>query len=408
VTRILIIGGYGAFGARAAERLARDGDLEIVIAGRNRARAEAAAGALAERSKATVRSAVLDATRIDAEQIKDIAPAVIINASGPYQDQDYTVARAAIAAGCHYVDLADARAFVTGITELNAEATAAGLLVVSGASSVPALSSAVVDHNASEFSVMRRVETCISPGNSFDPGEATLASVLGGIGKPIHMTENGSAHVVYGWQGLTRRHFPILGERYVSHVDVPDLELFPQRYPTLKTVLFRAGLEVSVFHLGLWFLSWLVRAGVFADAAPCARPLLALKKRLAFLGSDQGGMSVVMDGMGPNEMPLRVSWSLIARQGHGPYIPAIGAVVLARRLARGEEERRGAMACLGLVTVPEFLEEVRDLAITSVLLREEGPQAEDSNRDGKDAPIGSSRRGRAARQAQSVQSRGER
>ena len=68
---------------------------------------------------------------------------MLINATGPYQEQDYSLARACIAAGVHYLDLADARAFVTGIGVLDAEARSAGVLAVSGASTVPGLSGAV-------------------------------------------------------------------------------------------------------------------------------------------------------------------------------------------------------------------------------------------------------------------------
>ena len=53
-------------------------------------------------------------------------------------------ARAAIEAGMHYADLADARAFVCGIGELDEAARAAGVLVCGGASSVPALAGAAI------------------------------------------------------------------------------------------------------------------------------------------------------------------------------------------------------------------------------------------------------------------------
>lgn len=53
------------------------------------------------------------------------------------------MARACIALGCHYVNLADARAFVAGIDALDADARSGNVLVVSGASSVPCLTSAV-------------------------------------------------------------------------------------------------------------------------------------------------------------------------------------------------------------------------------------------------------------------------
>ena len=87
---------------------------------------------------------MLDATTATAEALRALSADVLINASGPFQHHDYALPRACIAAGCHYIDLADARAFVTGIGVLDAEAKAAGVSVVSGASSVPGLSSAAV------------------------------------------------------------------------------------------------------------------------------------------------------------------------------------------------------------------------------------------------------------------------
>ena len=141
MSRILIVGGYGAFGARAARRLAREPGYEIVIAGRSKVAASAFADELARTAAAKVSHAILDAVTARAEDIRALSPTVVINASGPFQAQSYGLARACIGAACHYVDLADARAFVTGIAQLDREAHAAGVSVISGASSVPGLSS---------------------------------------------------------------------------------------------------------------------------------------------------------------------------------------------------------------------------------------------------------------------------
>jgi hypothetical protein len=261
------------------------------------------------------------------------------------------------------VDLADARAFVTGITALDDAAKAAGVLVVSGASSVPGLSSAVVAAFAGDFGRLTRVDIGVSPGNSFDPGEATAASVLGGVGKPIKMRIDGSWRTVHGWQGLHRHAFPTAGRRWMSMVEVPDLDLFPAHYPTLETVRFRAGVEVGLFHLGLWGLSWLARAGALRRPERLARSLLAAKRRLGFLGSDRGGMFVALEGTDRKGRRKRLDWHLIAGSGHGPYVPAIPAVLLATRLASGNKAPTGAMACFGLFTLEEFCGAVADLDI---------------------------------------------
>lgn len=364
MSRILIVGGYGAFGAHAAERLSREADLSLVIAGRSRDKAAAFARKLARSAKAEVRAARLDATAARPEDLTALGADVLINASGPFQAQDYSLARAAIDAGCHYIDLADARAFVTGIVALDDRARAAGVCVISGASSVPGLSSAVVQAHAGAFAQLDAIEIAISPGNSFDPGVATVASILGQAGKPHRELRNGLLRTVHGWQGLQYARFPGLGGRWLASVDVPDLELMPQHYPSLRSVRFVAGVEVGLFHIGVWGLSWLARLGIVRDLGALSRPLLGAKRKLRFLGSDRGGMLVTLSGRDKDGAPKTVRWYLVARSGHGPYVPAIASVVLAKRLVAGSGPAAGAQPCFGLFTLAEFEDAVADLGIT--------------------------------------------
>ena len=362
--KILVLGGYGAFGARVAERLARQRDVVIIVAGRSQAKARAAANALAASARAVISHAVLDAMRPDMAALKRLAPAVIINASGPFQAQDYTLARAAIAIGAHYIDLADARGFVTGITALDAQARAAGVLVASGASSVPALAAAIVDHHLPDFEKLLSIHHGIAPGNGYDPGAATTASILGAVGKPIAMLIDGRWRTVHGWLGLWGYSFPGLGWRWMAHCDVPDVELFPRRYLDVRTARFSAGLEVTAFQLSLWLLAWAARCGIARRPERLAPSLMWLKRKLRFLGTDSSGMFVRLSGIGRDGRPLERAIHLIARDNQGPYVPAIASVVLARKLVRGEVAARGAMACMGLFTLAEFMAEVDDLAIS--------------------------------------------
>lgn len=360
---VLILGGYGAFGGRVAERLARVPQLELTIAGRSQDKADAFAARLRHEGPARVIPATLDGGKIGIDDLNRGQPDILINATGPYQEQDYGLARACIAAGVHYLDLADARAFVTGITALDAEARAAGVLVVSGASTVPGLSGAVVDAYAPEFRALQTVRSIISPGNSFDPGIATARSILGSLGRRI--ADGPEGRPVRGWQGLSRCMLPDLGPRWIGHCDAPDRALFPQRYAGLKTADVYAALEVGAFHLGLWALSGLVRAGMIRHAEKLAGPLVAMKRALGFLGSDRGGMLVTMEGTSRDGRRKRIDWHLVARSGHGPFIPAVAAVVLAKRLLDGSLRTRGAMPCVGLFTLGQFLTEIGDLDIAA-------------------------------------------
>ena len=177
------------------------------------------------------------------------------------------------------------------------------------------------------------------------------------------MLIDGAWQTVYGWQGLWRYDFPGLGRRLMGPCDVPDIELFPARYPSVRTVRFSAGLEVGLFQRALSVLAGAVRVGAISRPERLAGLLLAMKRRLRFLGTDSGGLFVKLGGVGPDGLPMARAIHLVARRNHGPYVPAIASVVLARKLVRGEIEQRGAMPCMGLLTLNEFKAEVADLAI---------------------------------------------
>jgi saccharopine dehydrogenase-like NADP-dependent oxidoreductase len=159
---VLVLGGYGFFGARIAEGLASDEAIRLLVAGRDAREAAAVAARLRLSPEQSVH---LDANDPElARRLGELGVATLINTAGPFQSQRYTVARAAIQAGCRYIDLADGREFVMGIEKLDALARERGVTVVSGASSVPALSSAVVDRYLPQFARLDAIEFGISTG----------------------------------------------------------------------------------------------------------------------------------------------------------------------------------------------------------------------------------------------------
>ena len=145
----------------------------------------------------------------------------------------------------------------------------------------------------------------------------------------------------HGWMSTRRQVFPF-GRRWVGLCDVPDLALFPLRYPGVRTVVFRAGLELRRLHFGTLAAAWLVRLGLVRDLARHARVLRRVSEWFLSAGSDVGGMLVDLRGRDPQGLPLRLRWSLRAGAGDGPRIPATPAVVLARKLADENLSARGA------------------------------------------------------------------
>lgn len=280
---------------------------------------------------------------------------MVIHTVGPFQGQTYEVAEACIRNGCHYVDLADGRAFVAGIEALDGSAREADVLVVSGASSVPCLTAAIVDEAVPRFSSIERIDYGITAAQQTNRGLATASSVLSYVGEPFTTLRDGAPKTVYGWQGLHAERYPELGLRLFGNCDIPDLELFPIRYPSLRTIRFSAGHEIKLLHLGMWLLSWGVRIGLLPPLERYSGRLLKWSFLFDPLGSSRSGFHLFLHGIGRDERERIERFYIIARQGHGPYIPCMPAILLAKRLARDELPQRGARPCLDLISLGEFL-----------------------------------------------------
>ncbi len=351
--RIVLLGATGVFGSRIARRLSGDPRFEVILAGRHRSTLDKLACALSA-SNANVSTAALDVEAADLRRmLARLQPQLVIHTAGPFQDRDYRVAEACLDCGGDYIDLADGRAFVSGIRQLHDHAVQADRLVVSGASSVPALSSAVVDALLPGFETLDSIEHAISPGNRTPRGDATVGSILGYCGRPIRIWRNGEWRVAHGWMDGKSQKFPF-GARRLGVCEVPDLELFPNRYPGVRTVVFRAGLESPLLNWGTWCAAALVRMGLIRNLASQARTLRRVSERLISFGSDIGGMVVEMRGKGRDGSPLHLRWWLVADAGHGPEVPVTPAVVLARELAEGRLSARGAQPCTGLLALEQI------------------------------------------------------
>ena len=311
---VLVVGGAGAFGSRLVDGLIRTSGFEVVIAGRDLARAEACATALGSRARAMR----LDTRAVTPEALRASGAFAAVDAAGPFQGAQYRFARAAIAAGMHYVDLADARDFVAGFGALDPEARAAGLVALTGASSTPALSHAVLDRLTRGWRRIDTVEIAISPGNRNAPrGLSVMQAILSYAGRPVRVFADGVWTAQAGWGRPLRRDMPGLGKRWLSLCETPDLDLVPARFAPRDTAIFRAGLELSVMHLGLYAASLRCRRGCSGRSRPFAGLFRWAAERLKFFGSDRGGMMVVAAGTTPKARPSARS---------GPWSPSGGTV----------------------------------------------------------------------------------
>ena len=193
------------------------------------------------------------------------------------------------------------------------------------------------------------------------------------MGKPFSVLEGGRRKLVYGWQGIQFVRYPELGWRLFGYCDIPDLELFPARYEQLRELRFVAGHEVKVLHFGTWALSWMVRLGLVKSLAPHAERLLRWSFHFDRFGSDKSGFHMVLSGTGADGRAKETRIFIIARRVHGPYIPCIPAILLAKRLAKGEAIEPGARPCLDLIDLHEYLRALEGLDISLIVEGADAP-----------------------------------
>lgn len=365
--KVVIVGGYGAFGSLLARLLARDGH-QLWLAGRNPAKGRALAAELGAETLA------IDLAK-DAADLFRVDPDVVIDAAGPFQrygDDPYSIARMCIAKGCHYLDLSDSAEFTKGITTLDQEAKAKGVFVLSGASSVPGLSSIVVDDLTRDLDELDEIDIAILPGNRAPRGMSVIKSVVSGVGRPVRVFQNGEWADVPGW---TDRNTYQLDEKMTRAgylVDVPDIALLPERTGA-NSVMFRAGFELPVMNWSLSILAILRRWWRLELPELAYKSLHVLSKALLPFGSDRGGMQVKVTGQRGREEIAR-QWTLIAEDGHGPFVPGIVCRAILRNL---NDIPSGARPCLAELSRSTVEDALSDLSITINIEGNYAPECRD-------------------------------
>jgi len=158
--KILILGGYGTFGGRLARLLADEPGLEL------------------------------------APQLAAVWPHLLVDASGPFQNygaDPYRVVRACLVQGVDYMDLADGADFVEGIGRFDTEARQRGVRVLSGVSSLPVLTAAVVSALSADLVAVRSVTAGIAPTPYAGVGLNVIRAIAGYAGKEVRLVRGGQS-----------------------------------------------------------------------------------------------------------------------------------------------------------------------------------------------------------------------
>lgn len=164
---IVVVGGYGQVGSKAARHLAVERDFPVIIAGRNAERAAACAAQLGHGASAR-RVDLTDPSTYDA--VLDGAGVVLMCADLP----DAALVARCLACGIHYVDLTGERRLMKQIMALKGDATA-----VISVGLMPGLSNLLAKHAVEKVPGAKAVETALLLGMGEEHGTASLYWTFG-------------------------------------------------------------------------------------------------------------------------------------------------------------------------------------------------------------------------------------
>ena len=354
--KILVLGGYGVFGGRLVELLADRPELEFLICGRDLRRAEAFCSG--HRGRARLRPLALD--RADMEGgLRRERPDLVVDASGPFQnygENPYGVMTACIAAGVHYLDFADAADFVSGASQFDAQAKAARVFVLSGVSSFPVLTAAVLREMAKSMDIVA-VQGGIAPSPYAGVGLNVMRAVVGYAGAPVKLRRHGKPAQGIGLAESMRYTIAVPGRLplrnvHFSLVDVPDLQVIPPEYETMTDIWMGAGPVPEILHRILNILAKLRARLGLPSLAALSRLFYVVLNRMRF-GEHRGGMFVHVRGVADGT-PVQRSWHMLAEGDDGPLIPSMAIEAIVRKMLAGIHPATGARSAVRALDLADY------------------------------------------------------
>ena len=314
VSRILVIGGRGFFGAAAVELLRRDGEQPLV--GSRRPGADCLVDA---EDPASLRAALR-------------AGDVVIDAAGPFQRRTPLLVETALATGCDVIDLADSLDFAQGMQRLGPRIERAGTRVLTSCSSVSAVTAALVRLLA--VTAPTRISALLAPATRNTSTAATAQSLFANLERPIRVFRGGRLVEKRAFSEAKRFEFaPPVGKVEARLGESPDAIRLPPIWPTLEEVDFWVDTRRRLLN------------SMFASAAshPSLRSLLRImqpvgRRAAKRFGARSGGFAVEVE----EADGARHEAGIV--HGQHSYVVAVAPAVLAARAIKA-----GTFTAAGLV-----------------------------------------------------------
>ncbi len=240
--RILLTGGGGEMGAAAARVLAGSDAIEgLVLADLDESRAQAVADGCGPKTS-TLALDISDAAALSGA-LEGID--IVLNTAGPFYRLGRPVLEAALAAGCHYLDICDDWEPTLKMLELDEEARDCGLTAVVGMGASPGTSNLLAVKAMNECDTVERVLTGWRAGAGVprptpkDPEPETTAAVqhwVHNCSAPIKVWRRGELVDAWGLEQLELP-YPGRGAEPVWLCGHPEPLTIPRARPELRESL---------------------------------------------------------------------------------------------------------------------------------------------------------------------------
>ncbi len=339
--RVLIAGGSGVFGRLLARDLLRTTSADLILAGRDLRAVEGARRELGATDRTSAMA--LDLGDTGSLNLAARGCVAVACAAGPFQGLSPGLPEAAVRAGAHWVDIGDHEGWVVPLLDdrsLDDAARDAGVAVIPGLSTVPAISGALARWGRERLPGAENARVTLFIGNRNVKGAGAIASALSnGFGRP------------------TRVDLP-LGRRLAYLGRSPDRALLRRDLgleAEFRVVLGWGPAGLFVFGVGPVWSRFSARA-----RARVAGLLSSISRPFGRLGSGGGCLQVELwDG------DRRVSVAALTGDQRLAILPCAMAL---QRLLEGDLRDRGVIHPVGWLSPETWIADLRERGVR-VLVR---------------------------------------
>lgn len=354
--RTLVIGAYGHFGKIICQKLLGINGVQVIPCGRKRDQLEALCTSLSITSdNDDAPYLVLDARSSDlAKTLSDKNIHLVINATGPFQSQDYTVAKACIEAQCYYADIADDGNFVFNSHKLHDSAEKANVMVAMGLG-LSVVNMAILDRVAKHFSRMEHISIGYS-GSGRMPGLASIKSVLSYAGQPVEQIE-GKRPMEF--RGLLGRNYRFFDNGFIKRdlltMSSPDIPLVKAWYNPL-TLRYQGGFGLRGQRV-ISFISQFAKYRWIKDPQKWAKFLQRMGRMMSSFSGGRGALFIDIEGK-KDRKDVSMTFEIQATDNQFEFLKVVPIIVLVRRLMDNYVPQSGSRPGIDLMSFDDIEKEL--------------------------------------------------